>query len=806
MTYRSTLMTLIAGLACACAAPDDAAVSLAAPSAQALGEHDHCAPLGVDLVPDDNAVVVHGARDPACGAHLFAELMSEDGRRIAMGELPVDLETGRFGERLEFFEPPPFGIPLTLYIWGESGVEQIQLVAQEGPNGVELVAPTPEPLTDMTGDWLLTTRRPGSGEDSAPAYARVFQDGPFIEVVEACHPERRIATGWIEGEHFELFDAESEQPLGVGSASPYHMQTFLEAGETVDVLEGLRLEGIDCEGEDRPTFATPYAPRQAVEQTLWTGLSAFNGFTVLEPDERILERREFWPDGLPHVHHLPPSAPNGMDHLMAAGKTPWPVARQRKSTTTGAKVCTDSTNGHAPMTCPADGAGTAAYQECIPTSLTADAVMTLSNRVLLTADNDVYPGALLQGRTIDNGTFAPITVPRAGTRLTMVGPSLANPNININAVSLADVEQARQTLIRRPIQSTSNRLSIDAEEVYSLDDLLVKADAHVKWGAGDFKAKFSFQNSATTNSVLMRFNQELYRIVAARPTTAADAFRDGRSFNDDNFQIGADNRPVFVSEVGYGRQLFLLVQSKHTIADIKASLNVAVSGNSAGASVIHKRVLNESTVSFVALGGDTQQAAAPLGSVTNSGGMFKAVADAAANFKGLGVSPTNAAVPVAYTFTDLLRGDKLRSAYSISHTRRDCVARDGRPFKVELIVRSVNEGLDVWITPAGTARSGNAHQSFSLIHPARSGYGRSVNADLTPRLQTGGGGARRITLVHHNSGCFFRWADVRVNVDGIRKFSHQLRDNGWGHCGVYMEADMRVDPATGAFNLGSIRN
>ena len=80
MTYRSTLMTLIAGLACACAAPDDATVSVSTPSAQSLGEYNQCALLGVDLVPDDNAVVVHGARDPECGAHLFAELMSEDGR------------------------------------------------------------------------------------------------------------------------------------------------------------------------------------------------------------------------------------------------------------------------------------------------------------------------------------------------------------------------------------------------------------------------------------------------------------------------------------------------------------------------------------------------------------------------------------------------------------------------------------------------------------------------------------------------------------------------------------------------------
>lgn len=794
--------TLAATVTAGCAGLDDPT----ARSTHALDGPAACALLGVDLVPDGDAVVVHGARDLDCVTPLVAELLVEDEWILSASELAIDHETGRFAGRLEGLSDLPRGTPLTLVVRGEEDTRRIDLQARDGEHGVELIAPAVQVPDGLAGTWLLSARQLDQDTESAPAYARVIQEGDWLEVVDLCDPERRLATGWIAGEIIELYDHEHDRFLGSGTASPWHMQAIYDAGESLDLLEAVRVADADCEqiAEGlRPPLRTPYAPYQPAELTLETGLDPFTGFAPVIFDEDILRREVFWPNGVAGGVFIPPSRPNGMDHLMAASKTPWPVPTVALQSQSGAKQCLDPANAYQPITCPNANQGATPHQECVPRTMTGKDVITLANRVLLTPDNDIYPGALLQGRTIDSGSFAPINVPRSGATLTLVGPTIANPNETINAVTLANVEQARQTLIGR-MGTVSSRLSIQTESVYSFDDLLVKAGAHVKWGAADFRANFSFQNQATHNYVLVKFSQELYRLVASRPASAALAFRDGRAFNDSDFHIGANNRPVFVSEVGYGRQLFLLVQSRHTIDDITASLKVAYGNNSASASAKNKQVLKESNISFVALGGDAQLAAQPLAAIGSGGDVFKAVVDTAANLKGLG-STGNPAVPVAFTLTDLIRGDKLRSAYSISHTRRDCVARDGRPFKTELRIDSINEGMKVWITDAGTPKSGTADREFSLIHPTMNGYGRPVTSNLTPTLLATPG-AKRISLEHHNHGCFFRWADIKLRVDGVTRFSHRLPHAGWGHCGTYMQAHMDVDPLTGAFTLNSYQN
>lgn len=768
-------------------------------TAQGIEAAQRCAPLGVDLVPDGAGVVVHGALDLECAGGMVVELLAADGRLIAQGEMPVEPETGRFGVRLEYLEEPPMGEPLILRLQGGEAFEEIELRAEEGPDGIELVAPVPEAPDGMSGEWMLSARQPGTTNDTAPTYARIFQDGQFIELVDLCDPERRIGTGWIEGEQLTLFD-ESGNLLAEGSASPYHMQAFRESGEDVYALEAVRLESFGCDTGKTPVQATPFMPRQRSELTEWTGLNPFNGY-ITEVPNGVLERFVQWA-GYGGVL-VPLAKPNGMDHLMAAAKTPWPAAKRNINEQTLATECVDPANNNATIPCPASSGGTAAYQECAPKRVTGQDVMELANRVLLTPDNDVYPGALIQGRTLENGNFAPINVPRSGSTLTMSGVTMANPNITVNAVDFASVEQARQSLIQRPISSTAGRLAITTHTVSSFDDLLVKAGAHIKWGTGSFKTKFSFQNNSKLNSVLVKFDQELYRLTASRPARAVAAFRDGGQFNDPNFNIGAHNRPVFVSEVGYGRQLFLLVQSKHTTQDIKASLSLAVSNSSGSASVKQKQVLDGATISFVALGGDAQLAAGPLAAIGSKGNVYKAVADTAANLRGLSTSPNNAAVPVAFTLTDLLRGDKLRSAYSVSHTRRDCVAKDGRPFEVKLDLRSVNEELRLWFSAAGVAKQGNPNRSFSLFHPTWRGYTRpGAPIDLTADLSANGQ-ARRLTLEHNNFGCFYVWADIGLSVNGRSVMPrYKIPASIWsGHCGVYWTSEIEINTATGAHTI-----
>ena len=779
-------------------------------------------------VADDGTLIASGRLTGDCGPNALVDV-SVDG----LGRLDLQITPDVAGH---FALPVPGELPLDAAVEMAVSVDDT-VVTFEGTlqalNGQLVVMPERAPVAPVAmpegleGTWLLSTLDVDTGRSNAPKVAgasRIADD--TYAFWSRCEPDEELATATVQGDGVTL-RAPDGTLLGVGDVDGQRLAVMREDAEARNVLEAVRIDDIDCEARQiEPRFFTPFDRDSAPAEVVGIGLDPWAGFVL--DDEASFEAHDpeivaVMPEGpqaqqAPTVEYLlddlrfVPPAGNGMQHLRAASTSgfafgPKSQSEHEDDDNDGDPQCERTDDGSFDaMPCPGKREGAPSHQKCTTSQWKDEQVIELSDAIALVGDPNVYPGALLQGAYLGSGAFTPITIPRSGGRFHVTGVSMADPAIAVNEVTGANVEAARQTLLRRPIQSTGAAMSWRSIDVYSYEHLLVQLGVNAKWPGGKLKADFDFSRSNSENYVLVKFTQRFYDMVYQPPAQPQDAFFRGAAFNDPGQQIGAGNRPVYVGRVGYGRQLFLLVRAKHSRQDIKASLKAAFNNVSGSAKAKASSVLDSAEVTFIAYGGDAVRAAAPLASVNAgrskvAGAMFGALADVARHSSNLTASPSNAAAPISYGLYDLITHRPVQLGYSVVTNRRDCVTVDGRDYTYELHVLTMNDALRMWVDHETNQQLGI---EVDTIHPGRSGYGASALFKLNPiisRLHRSNDRWTKLMLEHDNHNCGARFAWARLLVDGKEKWEYYLPNDGWGHCGTYMESDIYVDPTTGEVNV-----
>ena len=294
--------------------------------------------------------------------------------------------------------------------------------------------------------------------------------------------------------------------------------------------------------------------------------------------------------------------------------------------------------------------------------------------VALNPNADVlWPGSLVQGKSMAGGILDPVPVKRAPGTITLTlasgggGPFFKK----MDEPSLSAATQAQNEILAAYTGKTPAKFSYSFQSIYSSEQLAVAVDANVEGTNWSAAAALSVDKKDEKSRFLIQFSQEYFTMAFDAPQGAAGVFAKGVTAQDLEPYAAAGNPPVYVSGVTYGRIFYILFESKASSLDLEAAVKGSYSGPSVSAagsaSASWKKVINESTVKAYGLGGNAELA---INAVTGEG-QFEKIRTFLVS--GANFDKDNPGVPISYTIRHLTDASQVKLALTTEYTAKDCV-------------------------------------------------------------------------------------------------------------------------------------
>ncbi len=321
---------------------------------------------------------------------------------------------------------------------------------------------------------------------------------------------------------------------------------------------------------------------------------------------------------------------------------------------------------------------------------------------MLGANAELWPGALLQGKPYAQGLFAPITIARAGGTINVSGVNFATRDrfaisANVDAMSGTEARSAIARLLSQQISSTEAQVSFKAEVVFNADQMAYAQGVDGRFLNG-LDNTLRPDPASRQNYVLVRFRQTYYNASFEPPELQTSVFRDGRSFQDPENQIGADNPPLYISDVGYGRAIYFLVGSRHDGQALIQALQAA-NENKPGAEtliggVTASQILRESTVSYVVQGGDAIPALDAIGGGGGVADLYEALRKTMADARLAQVTEFSRGVPVSSTVSYLVDRSNAGMGFATEYIATSCTLFKPKPYaSFQLLLHGVDDSV-----------------------------------------------------------------------------------------------------------------
>jgi hypothetical protein len=283
----------------------------------------------------------------------------------------------------------------------------------------------------------------------------------------------------------------------------------------------------------------------------------------------------------------------------------------------------------------------------------------------------IFPGNLLQGKSLSRATPDPIPVRRGGGTIVV---TLNNGAINgvsrtVPVVSLGSIYDAANDIIATNPGDLPARFNFVTERVESNKQLAVATnlswEAYSLW---NMKGGLSVDVNSRRNhnKFLVKLNQSFYTVAFELPTSPDQLFASDVVPDELAPFVGPGNPATFISSVTFGRIFYLLIESTESADSIEVSVNLSFSGALGKAAdtttVSYVNTLDDLHITAYALGGDANKA---LRAVTSSLDSLKEFLAEGGNIR--------TGVPISYVVRSVQHPEKIvKIGLNTSYDVRDC--------------------------------------------------------------------------------------------------------------------------------------
>ena len=360
----------------------------------------------------------------------------------------------------------------------------------------------------------------------------------------------------------------------------------------------------------------------------------------------------------------------------------------------------------------------------------------------------IYPGSLLQGKTLTDATPSVIPVKRAGGTISIdIIDGNMKPTFTVDEVTKSKIAEAANSIIAGSTGVVPANFNFTAQQVQSTEQLAISLGLNVQTQFAEVASQFSFRTDKDYNRFIVKLNQSFYTLSFDIPASVKDIFDPSVTPDELAQYVGPGNPATFISDVTYGRVYYMLVESSSSATEIQAKLNASFTTATAGGGVDvdanSLKSLNDLQIKVVALGGEAQSTFATIGE-TNIGNLVQM----------LGASTDiRTGVPISYVVRSVANKEVVSVKLATEYTIKNCVPVStplGKPI--------------VWWDASALLDDGNPLKPLSDQVP-----NRDVCVDYNGRLTYTGGGFDSHLLFYrtltdeYNGIAVKKWPDMSGN-------------------------------------------
>ena len=280
----------------------------------------------------------------------------------------------------------------------------------------------------------------------------------------------------------------------------------------------------------------------------------------------------------------------------------------------------------------------------------------------------IYPGSLLQGKTLSAATPSVIPVKRAGGTISIdVIDGSMKPSFRVDEVTKSKIAEAANNIISGSTGIVPANFNFTAQQVQSTEQLSIALGLNVKTQFVEVETQFSFRQDKEYNRFIVKLNQSFYTLSFDIPTTVKDIFAPEVTPQQLSSYVGSGNPATFISDVTYGRVYYMLIESSSTSTEIQAKLNASFTTPTVGGGLDvdanSLKSLKDLQIKVVALGGEAQSTFATIGE-TNIATLVQM----------LGASTDiRAGVPISYVVRSVVDKEVVSVKLATEYEVKNCV-------------------------------------------------------------------------------------------------------------------------------------
>lgn len=361
----------------------------------------------------------------------------------------------------------------------------------------------------------------------------------------------------------------------------------------------------------------------------------------------------------------------------------------------------------------------------------------------------LYPGAIVQGKELQQGRLTPIEGRKKSIVLTLDNGT----STKIDNPVKASVNDAIRQLAADSKPSAA-QMVYQYSVIHSKEAAFMKLGLNVDWLVGNVGNEFTEERSTKRSSALLYLKQVYFTISSDKP-----GFDSSVSVTDLQPFIGEGNPPCYISSVNYGRIFLIKVTATTTSEKLENTLKAGyrmVSGQ-----VEFGELDENTTYSFQALvfGGSAQGAAKAitLQSIDEVNALIRREAQ---------YSPTNPGMPISYTLRHLYDLSPVLLGQSVEYTvpKWEMDPNVRQNFDITFAALEIGKDCDF-----GTAGDGDFYYRFEIFDRKGNRLGNVIERRWNDYISKGDGESIPINEV-------ISFSLPRVSGESFR-ISGYIRDN-----------------------------
>lgn len=234
----------------------------------------------------------------------------------------------------------------------------------------------------------------------------------------------------------------------------------------------------------------------------------------------------------------------------------------------------------------------------------------------------IYPGSLLQGKSLSQATPDVIAVDRAGGTISIdILDGSSASYFEVDKVSKSSITQASNNIINGSTGAIPANMEFSYSNVQSKEQMAFEMNVDYQTAFTEIEGKLSFSQDREYNRTIVQLKQSYYTMSFDIPTSVDGLFAPTVQPEDLEKYVGPGNPATYISDVTYGRIYYLLIESTSSSSEMDAAISASFSGVATGggvdAEVSKMSDLKNLKVKLFAFGGEASSTILTISSAGN---------------------------------------------------------------------------------------------------------------------------------------------------------------------------------------------